>query len=89
MNISFVVKLDWKMKTQENYYWVQILKEKYQQSIEPYQGYKKFSPIFELLFSASFLMNSHFNFIPGDEVTIRILEYFILHHIALENVEEL
>ena len=89
MNISFVVKLDWKMKTQENYYWVQILKEKYQQSIEPYQEYKQFSPIFELLFSASFFMNSHFNFIPGNEVTIRILEYFILHHISLENVEEL
>jgi len=65
------------------------LEGKYQKSIKAYQEYRKFSPIFELLFSTSFFMNSHFNFILGNGVTIKILEYSILYHITLENVEEL
>lgn len=80
MNVTFGAKLDWKMRTHPNWWWAQILKEKYQQRPEVDHHPKHWSPIWKLILSASFLISYHLSWIPGIGKSIKLWEDSILHH---------
>ena len=69
-------------------WWIQIMKEKYYYSSDV-DSPKLWSPIWKLIHSMPFLIDSHLNQIPGNGDSILIWEDPILHQLPFQKLEEL